>query len=426
MNNELYILANTIYIKKINKHYCMFNYDNPNDIVVLDKKIITIIKLLKTHDIDYIIKELKIKKETLIKILCILKEYNILNNNNKETQETLHCWLHITNKCNLDCKYCYILKNENEMNYNTAIDSINKIINKYKEENKKEILLTFAGGEPFLNYNLMEQIILYTNKFKDINFKYRILTNGTLINDKYIKFIKKNNIDIRISLDGIKEYNDINRCYKNGSGSYEQVIKNILLLKENNIKPTINIVITNNNIKGLESITKKVLSLNVAFRYSLEKTNEFKLPDLVNNQNKLIKYLKKCFKLILKEQEKREVYFGFDDIKFNNNTCKTCEAGYNTFAISEKGNIAICGMNLNKAKYNIKAYEINDILNKIKIENKSCNNCRWNKVCNGGCPLFNYSNKLNKSPYCKTYKHIIPMLFKIYAKNKLINNIKDI
>ena len=83
-------------------------------------------------------------------------------------------------------------------------------------------------------------------------------------------------------------------------------------------------------------------------------------------------------------------------------------------------------MGLNKATTNINSSEIREILNKMQLkqQNNECKNCKWRKVCNNGCPLFNYSNKLIKNPYCMTYKKIIPLLFKINVYNKILNKQK--
>lgn len=56
---------------------------------------------------------------------------------------------------------------------------------------------------------------------------YNITSNGSLLTDEIIKFMIEHDFSLRISLDGPKEINDINRIYHDGQGkrsdgSYEK------------------------------------------------------------------------------------------------------------------------------------------------------------------------------------------------------------
>ena len=128
--------------------------------------------------------------------------------------------------------------------------------------------------------------------------------------------IKENNIDVRISLDGIKKYNDRNRCYYDERGSYVDVVDGILYLKKNNIVPTINIVVTKENIDGLFALTRRLIDFNLPFRFSLEKSNNNIMPSVVEVQNKVIRKLKKCLKLILKCYKNGIFDNSFNEVNF--------------------------------------------------------------------------------------------------------------
>ena len=39
-------------------------------------------------------------------------------------------------------------------------------------------------------------------------------TNGTLLDEEFLKFCKENNIGITLSVDGIKKAHDMNRIFK--------------------------------------------------------------------------------------------------------------------------------------------------------------------------------------------------------------------
>lgn len=117
--------------------------------------------------------------------------------------------------------------------------------------NAKSIaILRITGGEPFL-YSDFEKLIDLLN---EINLKYSILTNGSLIHEKIAQKLLKNCLEISISIDSAD--NDIYSYMRKG-GNLEVVKKNIQYL--NIIKkktPYLNIATTcfTFNIDGLSDL----------------------------------------------------------------------------------------------------------------------------------------------------------------------------
>lgn len=64
--------------------------------------------------------------------------------------------LTLTNSCNLNCVYCYeCLKDSKRMSFDTAKSIIEKELGKERDEIN---LVEFHGGEPFLNFELMQTV----------------------------------------------------------------------------------------------------------------------------------------------------------------------------------------------------------------------------------------------------------------------------
>lgn len=145
--------------------------------------------------------------------------------------------IHVSNACNLKCKYCYANggnygAQDSLMDKETA-DKIIRFINTSEElQNIKYI--TFFGGEPLLNPDIIEYICERT---QERNVGYLLQTNGTIVNENIIRILKKFNVILTISLDGPEQVNDFNRIYKNGGGTYKRILGNIQLLRENGIIP---------------------------------------------------------------------------------------------------------------------------------------------------------------------------------------------
>jgi uncharacterized protein len=104
------------------------------------------------------------------------------------------------------------------------------------------VIWEFIGGEPFLEINLINRICDYIKEQMYIknhpwfnSYRFNFSTNGLLYNDPQVqKFIKKNytHLSIGITIDGTKQKHDLQRVYKDGRGSYDDVVKNIPLWLE--------------------------------------------------------------------------------------------------------------------------------------------------------------------------------------------------
>ncbi len=167
--------------------------------------------------------------------------------------------LKITNRCNLNCVYCYAInKNNRDMDFETAKNAIDYIL---KMDDKLKI--QFTGGEPLLNFDLIKKIIDYCNEnYSNKYISYAIQTNGTLLNEKIIKKIKNLNIKIGISIDGL-EVNDKLRPYKNKNPSTIDTLKGIYLLKEYNIPFGVTIVVTNKNLPYIKEFVEYLMALGI-------------------------------------------------------------------------------------------------------------------------------------------------------------------
>ena len=95
--------------------------------------------------------------------------------------------------------------------------------------------VTFFGGEPLMNIDVIKFSINYINELlKDyaIQVQYIITTNGTIFNDDIIKLFVENDIRFTISIDGGQAIQDRNRPYTSGKGSFEVIKKNVAKLRK--------------------------------------------------------------------------------------------------------------------------------------------------------------------------------------------------
>lgn len=144
--------------------------------------------------------------------------------------------LEVTEKCNLRCKYCiynpshpeYREFGHNDMSWDTVKKSIDFLKNhsKYAEH----VNIGFYGGEPLLNFELIQRCVEYAKSIFSKDLIFAMTTNATLVDDNIAKFLMENDFNIIISLDGPEELHNENRIMIDETGSYEKTVKGAKIL----------------------------------------------------------------------------------------------------------------------------------------------------------------------------------------------------
>ena len=128
------------------------------------------------------------------------------------------------------------------------------------------------GGEPLL---MFETIVILSNYAKkmarenNIKLKELIISNGTLLDEKKIKKIKALNINLVISLDGLKEYNK----ERSDIASTKHILESIDLAIERGLAIKISIVVSQHNIEGLPSFVDWLIEKGLNFSVNLVRNN---------------------------------------------------------------------------------------------------------------------------------------------------------
>ena len=176
----------------------------------------------------------------------------------KEGKMLEHLRLNVTENCNLRCSYCYervsdVWNQKRIMNWEVAKKAIDQFLYYIKKNEKKKISVRFFGGEPMLNWDLVEKSMDYIKNqlTDDVRVSYIINTNGTLIDDTRAKFLAENNISISLSVDGVKDIHDKYRVYPNGSGSFDIVSSNMNHLIANKCQFNLSVVCTEETLERL-------------------------------------------------------------------------------------------------------------------------------------------------------------------------------
>lgn len=158
-----------------------------------------------------------------------------------------------SSNCNMKCRYCFyhsLASNRSEfskgmMNLETARRVIDSALDFAKGT---DVYFTFQGGEPLLcSIDFYSGFVDYVKNKNTAGSKihYCLQTNGTLINDEYAHFFRKNGFLVGVSLDGDREINNY-RIYPDGRETFDDVIKGIEILKKYGVTFNILSVLTKN------------------------------------------------------------------------------------------------------------------------------------------------------------------------------------
>lgn len=138
---------------------------------------------------------------------------------NGSTPPVFEVEIFLTNRCNLACSYCSSrhLRDDTQAQKLTFpqlkrfVDLVaaDKTI---KARFPGPVFIEFAGGEPMMEFELIKRTVDYIRARK-LNFDISIATNGTLLTPARIDYLAGRDVDIRVSLDGLKEVNDSHRVF---------------------------------------------------------------------------------------------------------------------------------------------------------------------------------------------------------------------
>lgn len=296
-----------------------------------------------------------------------------------------------TMNCNFKCWYCYEDHIKDSKMSKEIIDSVVALTQKIIKENKrlKRFYLSWFGGEPLLQYKTVVLPLLKTIseicEQDNIKFNSGFTTNGLLINQEMIDDFKAYNVDhLQITLDGIQPLHDTIRFISKKKGSFTEIVKNIILLAENNLKVLVRINCTDETLTGLDEImtsfstlsiiTKKNISFTFHRIWQLESALDQDISQYINKYNGLdfsvFGNLNSSIANSCYADKKNQAIINYNGEVFK------CSA--RNFSSENKEGI----LNPNgKIEWNEK---LNERMN-IKLKNKSCQECSILPMCGGGC-----------------------------------------
>ena len=315
--------------------------------------------------------------------------------------------LHAAHDCNMSCAYCFAGKGTfsgdkaylSEDTGRKAIDFLLK-----QSGGRKYLEIDFFGGEPLLNFQVIEYLVNYgrsREKESGKTIRFTLTTNGLLLDENKEAFINENMENVILSLDGRPDINDAVRKTINGRGTYHTILNNYLRFQKKRIGAYyVRGTFTKQNLDfskdvqhlaelGFPGISIEPVVAKKEQAYALDDAD---IPYILEEYDKLADY---C--LERNAEGESFVFFHFD-INLDQGPCIVkrlagCGAGTEYVAVSPEGDIYPCHQfvgeaafklgNVHEDAFNNKSY---DLFNSLHVRNKQeCVDCWAKFYCSGGC-----------------------------------------
>lgn len=354
----------------------------------------------------------------------------------------------VTDKCNLNCKYCaysdlynsYDDRNNQMLSFEKVKLLLDYLINIWSTHStpgcNSPVSISFYGGEPLLNTPLIKRTIEYLESCKDVGkrFFFFMTTNGMCL-DKYMDYLVEKEFRLLISLDG-DEFNDSYRVDHSGKNSFNRVFNNIKKLENKypsyfNKFVKFNAVLHNrNSVENICSFYKEnfntspLISPLSTYGININKIKEFSqlyqnISDSIFQSDKCSELESELFinsprgnaltKYLFSESE--NIFSTFNSLFLDkkqkiNKITGTCVPFEMKMFISVNGKILPCERIDHKYFYgninnnvNLDFKEIADSFNMyLKILKSQCDICGINSLC-GRC-IYQFDNLLKSEIQC--------------------------
>ncbi len=317
-----------------------------------------------------------------------------------------------TTRCNFRCEYCYQDFSDADMDLRVQ-DSIIK----YVKSNIKKytgLRVNWYGGEPLVGRNVINYL---SSALIDIcrrmgkPYISSMTTNGYLLNEKvFSEMIDNNIVSYVITIDGTEETHNKYRHLKDGRGTFNTIIDNLINIRDRVPKKFFSVLIRGNitkstlegNLLDLVHFLEKEFGEDKRFEFLFYPVADWGGTLISNLKNDICKSYEEIYDFLIKNRVSLNMKPFYKYLKLG--SCWAAKR--NSFLISPKGIIKKCTLLVNRKEHDV-GY-INENGEMVLDENllarwilrrntkgDMCMSCEKRVSCVSYCPLiknFSVSN----------------------------------
>lgn len=188
---------------------------------------------------------------------------SILNRKTRAVKNFLY--IEPFSNCNLACKMCYA---NVQPDIQLSPETILNFVERYAAWYREWFRIYWCGtGEVFLYQPFTSLVNQLTKKYGNSRIIHRIMTNGTI--DRLDEISDKSNVELVVSIDGLKEQHDHNR----GQGNYDKttaLCKKALTMGFKHVYARC--LVTKRNVDSLLEIQSTLAEIGIPVDYNLPYT----------------------------------------------------------------------------------------------------------------------------------------------------------
>lgn len=316
--------------------------------------------------------------------------------------------LHIAHDCNLRCRYCFASTGRFGGQRELMSAEVGRAALDFLLEasgSRKNCEVDFFGGEPLLNFPVVQELVAYGREQaskKGKVFKFTLTTNAVLLDEKVEQWLNEQDIAVVLSLDGRPAVNDQMRPFPDGKGCYGTIVPNI-------VRFTASRGDRNYYVRGTYTAHNCDFSEDVRHMADLGLT-QLSVEPVVAPEDKSYAFTEEHLPGLFAEYDKltrlylerRAAGRPFDFFHFNLDLSRGpciakrlsgCGAGHEYLAVSPQGDLYPCHQFVGREGFlvgNVFARQLNvPLMKKFRqahIYNKpKCRECWARFYCSGGC-----------------------------------------
>jgi His-Xaa-Ser system radical SAM maturase HxsB len=149
---------------------------------------------------------------------------------------SLHIFV-VTTACNMSCIYCQANNGKHCSSLYMTKEMAEKAVDIALQSPAHYLSFEFQGGEPLLNFNIIKHIVLYADEHKGTHeIDYNVVTNLTLLTDEILEFFCEYKFGVSTSIDGNEFVHNHNRPFRNGNGTFDEVLKSVQKIRSKGMR----------------------------------------------------------------------------------------------------------------------------------------------------------------------------------------------
>ncbi len=266
--------------------------------------------------------------------------------------DTLAVWLHVTNRCNLRCDYCYLRKTDDALTLDAGRRAVDAVFRSATRHRFRRVKLKYGGGEASLNAKVLIPLHDYASEQAsrfDVGLDAVLLSNGVALGRRLIQTLRDRGIRVMISLDGIGAAHDAQRRFADGRGSFAAVSRTLDRLQAMGVTPHVSVTVSARNLDGLPDTVAYLLARDLPFGLYFYRDNECSEDrhGLRFDDEQAIRAMNRAFDVIEVDLPRRSLLGSLvDRASFAVPHQRACGVGQNYLVINQHGLVAKCQMEI--------------------------------------------------------------------------------